>query len=173
MKVSTSSAIIAVIVLGVCLFMPTSVLIADTGHTETGHKKLAGTVINKAGMPFVNTSDGASYQLNDNIARKLGIVPVTEGEEVLIMVDENNTIIDLHRKDENSKHSFVTGKLVHVGKMKPEIKMQTDDGEKVFPLLHQETKTKPLPDGTMITVELNEAGFVIDLHRAHNLGKNK
>lgn len=173
MKMRTRSPIIAVIILGMCLFMLTRGVIADTGNHETGNKNLSGTVVKKGGLPFVNTADGASYQLNDNIAKKFGVKPVTEGDEVLITVDKNNTIIDLHRKGEKSKHSFVTGKLVHVGKMKPEIKMQTDDGEKVFPLLHQEIKTKPLPNGTMITVELNEAGFVIDLYRADNLGKNK
>ncbi|MCE3224587.1 MAG: exported protein of unknown function [Nitrospira sp.] len=173
MKVRMSPAVIAVIVLGVCLFMPTRAVIADSGHTETGHKKLAGTVVKKAGLPTVKTSDGASYQLSDKIATKFGVEPFNEGEEVMITLDENNAIIDVHRKGEKSKHRFVTGKLVHVGVMKPEIKMQTEDGEKVFPLLHQETKTKPLPNGTMITVELNEAGAVVDLHRADDPGKNK
>ena len=173
MKMRTSSAVIAVIVLGLCLVMPTGAVIADSGHTAMGHKKLEGTVVKKAGLPTVKTSDGASHQLSDKIAAKFGAEPFNEGEEVLITLDENNTIIDVHRKGEKSKHRFVTGKLVHVGAMKPEIKMQTDDGEKVFPLLHQETKTKPLPDGTMVTVELNEAGAVVDMHRADNPGKNK
>jgi hypothetical protein len=53
--------------------------------------------------------------------------------------------------------------------MKKEIKLQTAEGEKTFPLLLQETKTKALAEGAEVTVELNEAGTVIDLHE----GKHK
>jgi len=60
----------------------------------------------------------------------------------------------------------VTGKLVHVGMVNKEIKLQTADGEKVFPLTEQGQKTKGIPDGALVTVELNEAGAVIDVHRA-------
>ena len=49
--------------------------------------------------------------------------------------------------------------------MNKEIKLQTAEGDKTFPLLLQETKTKDLPEGTEVTVELNEAGTVIDLHK--------
>ena len=63
-------------------------------------------------------------------------------------------------------HSFVTGKLVYVGKMKPEIKLQTPEGDKTFPLVRQDIKTGGIEEGTLVTAELNEAGAVIDLHRA-------
>jgi DNA/RNA-binding domain of Phe-tRNA-synthetase-like protein len=81
-------------------------------------------------------------------------------------LDENNSVIDAHLAGKEGTHRFVTGKLVHVGKMKDEIKLQTAQGEQVFPLLHQETKTKALEEGANVTVELNEAGTVIYLHRA-------
>jgi hypothetical protein len=171
MKVCMSPAVIATMVLGVCLLLPTRTLLADTGHSP--HKELTGTIARKGGAPFVKTPDGASYQLSDKIAKKFKVEPFNEGEEVLITLNENNVVMDVHRRGEKRTHRFVTGKLVYTGKMKPEVKMQTDDGEQVFPLLHQETKTKPLPDGTMITVELNEAGAVVDMHRADNHGKNK
>ena len=59
----------------------------------------------------------------------------------------------------------MTGKLVHVGKMKPEIKLATSEGEKVFPIERQEIKTGGIEEGASMTVELNEAGTPIDLHR--------
>jgi len=49
--------------------------------------------------------------------------------------------------------------------MNKEIKLKTAEGDQTFPLLLQETKTKDLPEGTEVTVELNEAGTVIDLHK--------
>jgi hypothetical protein len=55
---------------------------------------------------------------------------------------------------------------------KKEIKLQTPDGEKIFPLAGQGQKTKGIPDGALVTIELNEAGTVIDLHRA-DIGHEK
>jgi len=81
-------------------------------------------------------------------------------------LDENNTVIDLHPKGQEGHHTYVTGKLIYVGKMKNEIKLKTKEGEKLYPLERLEVKTKPIPEGTQVTVELNEAGTVIDLHRA-------
>ena len=99
--------------------------------------------------------------------------PFKEGDEVTVTVDENNSVIDMHPKGRGANHRFVSGKLIYVGKMKNEIKLQTPEGEKIFPLAHLETKTKGLAAGTPVTVELNEAGTVIDLHRAEGgSGKN-
>ena len=49
--------------------------------------------------------------------------------------------------------------------MEKKIKLETIDGEKVFPLPRLEIKTKPIKEGEVITVEVNESGTVIDLHR--------
>ena len=50
---------------------------------------------------------------------------------------------------------------------KKEIKIQTAEGEKVFPLTEQGQKTKGIADGTLVTIELNEVGAVIDVHRGN------
>jgi len=63
----------------------------------------------------------------------------------------------------------VIGKLIYLGRMKKQIKLQTPDGEKVFPLAEERQETKGMEEGELVTVELNEAGTVIDMHRA-NIG---
>jgi hypothetical protein len=131
-----------------------------------GHKEVTGVVVQKAGGLAVKTPDGATYQGNPNISRRHGHEPFKEGDEVTVLLDENNMVIDMHHKGQEGAHKFVTGKLIYVGKMKPEIKLKTAEGEKVFPLGKQEVKTGAIPEGTEVTVELNEAGTVIDLHRA-------
>jgi hypothetical protein len=50
--------------------------------------------------------------------------------------------------------------------MKKAIKLETPEGEKMFPLDRLEIKTSGIEEGAMVTAELNEAGTVIDLHRA-------
>lgn len=140
---------------------------------QSAHKQQSGVVTQKAGALFIKTEEGTTYQLNENQQRRHGHAPFKEGDHVTFVLDENNTVIDAHLAGEEGSHRFVTGKLVYVGKMKEEIKLQTAQGEQVFPLLHQETKTKALEEGAQVTVELNEAGTVIDLHRADEKATGK
>jgi len=122
---------------------------------------------------MVKAPDGATYQLNQNISRRHGHEPFKADDEVTVVLDENNYVIDMHLEGLETGHQVVTGKLVHVGKMTKAIKLQTLDGEKVYPLAEQALKIKGIEEGTAVTVELNEAGTVIDLHRAQDAGKLK
>jgi len=121
-------------------------------------------VIEKAGSMAVKSESGTTFQLSENEARRQGR-EFKPGDKVDVTVNENNAIVDIHLEGEKGKHTFVTGKLVYVGKMKKEIKLQTAEGDRSFPLLLQETKTGGIAEGTEVTVELNEAGTVIDLHK--------
>ena len=88
---------------------------------------------------------------------------------MVAVLDENNYIVDMHLIGEEGSHQLITGKLVHLGKTKKEIKLQTPQGERVFPLAEIALKTKDLPNGSVVTIEVNETGVVIDLHLA-NIG---
>ena len=159
------------ILLGVALCNPTAS--SSTAEVQPGgHKAIAGIVTQGPGGLRVKTPQGNTYQLNE-MDQRHELEPFKEGDEVTVTVDENNNVIDMHPKGQEVNHRFVTGKLIYVGKMKNEIKLQTPEGEKIFSLAHLETKTKGLAEGTPVTVELNEAGTVIDLHRAEGgSGKN-
>lgn len=139
---------------------------ADSKSISKGHKEITGVVTaEKGGILTVETSTG-SYSLTETAARQHGHAVPKVGDEVTLVLDENNIVIEAHPKGEMGEHRFVTGKLEYVGKMKKEIKLHTPEGEEVFPLGRLEIKTKPIEEGDMVTVELNEAGIVIDLHRA-------
>jgi len=156
------------------LLVPTVASAAtETEDLPRGHSKFTSVVTQKGGALVVTTPAGATHQLNANMARRHGQEPFKAGDEVIVVLDENNYIVDMHLKGKEGKHQRVTGKLIHVGMTKKEIKLQTPDGEKVFPLTEQGQKTKGIPDGALVTVELNEAGAVIDVHRAGTgSGKN-
>lgn len=150
------------------LLLLTVILIPCTAQAEersSAHRTFAGVVVKQGTGLAVKTPDGATYQVNENQSHRHGHAAFKEGDEVSVVVDENNTAIDLHHKGEEGQHTFVTGKLIHVGKMEKQVKLQTTAGEKVFPLTRQEIKTKGIDQGTEVTVELNESGAVIDLHR--------
>ncbi|MCC6966790.1 MAG: hypothetical protein IT391_11000 [Nitrospira sp.] len=139
---------------------------ADEEHLAQSHTQFTSVVTKKAGALVVTTPNGATHQLNENMARRHGQKPFKAGDEVVVVLDENNYIVDMHLKGKEGAHQWVTGKLIHVGRMKKQIKLQTPDGEKVFPLAEEGQKTKGMEEGELVTVELNEAGTVIDMHRA-------
>jgi hypothetical protein len=120
----------------------------------------------KSGLLTVKLPDGSTMTLNSKNAERHGHPTPKVGDEVTLVLNENNAIIEAHPKGHEGPHNFVTGKLVYVGLMKNQIKLMTPEGEKVFPLERQEIKTGGIEEGALVTVELNEAGTVIDLHRA-------
>ena len=154
--------LVTAIISGAIMLGSADICLAE--KAQSAHKSFKGEVVEKAGALAIRSEEGATYQLSENEARRQGR-QFKAGDKVEVTVNENNAIVDVHLEGEKGKHNFVTGKLVYVGKMKKEIKLQTAEGEKSFPLLLQETKTGGLAEGTEVTVELNEAGTVIDLHK--------
>ena len=162
-----SGFVVATVICGAAVLSTADVSFADE-KGKGGHRHYKGEVVEKAGNLAIKDETGSTYALSENEAHRQGR-GFKVGDKVDFTVNENNTVIDVHLAGEKGKHKHVTGKLVHVGLMKKEIKLQTAEGEKTFPLLLQETKTKALAEGAEVTVELNEAGTVIDLHE----GKHK
>lgn len=149
------------------LAVPVAADAAKTGESGPGHTKMTGIVTDeKSGQLTVKTENGSTLRINRNAELRHGHAMPNIGDELTIWVNENNTVIDVHPKGEEGIHRFITGKLAYVGKMKDQIKLWTPDGEKVFPLERLEVKTGGIEEGALVTVELNEAGTVIDLHRA-------
>lgn len=151
------------------MVMGSVLMIAGPGQGNTlssGHTKVAGVVIaDQGGILTVNTPTGR-LNLTGNNARQHGHAAFKVGDEVIMVVDANNAVIEAHPKGEEGEHQFYTGRLVYMGKMNKSIKLLTSEGEKVFPLGRLEIKTKPIEEGAVVTVEVNEGGTVIDLRRA-------
>lgn len=117
----------------------------------------------QSGVIYVKTPVG-QY----TISAKTAPADAAVGDEVSLWVNEENMVIDHHGNREKHKkgtHRLIFGKLVYAGKTKNQIKLQTPEGENVFPLERMEIKTKPIAEGSNIVVELNEDGTVIDLRK--------
>ncbi|HKY71286.1 MAG TPA: hypothetical protein VJL88_05155 [Nitrospira sp.] len=162
---------VSMLVTVACVSLACGIAIAGSGQegAKTGehHRSISGVVVaEKSGLITVKTPDGSTMSVTPKASERHGHAAPKVGDEVTLIVNENNNVIDVHAKGAEGAHSFVTGKLVYVGKMKPEIKLQTPQGEKTFPLVRQDIKTGGIEEGALVTAELNEAGAVIDLHRA-------
>ena len=84
-----------------------------------------------------------------------------------MQVNENNAVIDVHRKGDKRamSHRFVTGNLTYTSADHKEIKLWTPEGEKTFDVQSGRSKMSAFEEGAPVTIELNEAGKVIDIHR--------
>ena len=165
MRQRVHPAVVLRVVMGMCLLGPV-VLHAASQKEGQGHRVVTGVVTEKAGSLGVKLPDGAIQILNPKASERHGHEVPKPGDEVTLVLDHNNTIIDMHPKGKEGAHRFVTGKLVYVGQMKKEIKLATPDGEKLFPIERLEIKTGGIEEGSLVTAEVNEAGTIIDLHRA-------
>jgi len=134
-------------------------------RTKPGYViQVNGTVAKiQSGVIYVKTPVG-QY----TISTKTAPADAAVGDEVSLWVNEENMVIDHHGKDKHKQgaHRLMYGKLIYAGKTKDQIKLQTPEGEKIFPLERMEVKTKPIAEGSPIVVELNEEGKVVDLRKA-------
>lgn len=134
-------------------------------HTLSGYHLTLDGVVTKiqSGLAYVKTPVG-QY----TIPMKQAPPDAAVGDEVTLWLNQENLVIDHHGKHKNKPgtHRLITGKLIYAGRTKNKIKLWTPEGEKEFPLDRMEVKTKPIAEGSMIIVELDEQGTVIDLRKA-------
>ena len=130
-------------------------------HHEAGnsHMRVEGKVVDIQPDFIVVKTPLADYRLN----KKTAPLNAALGDTVTLWVTSGHAVIDHHRQDTGRRHRFITGTLLDSAS-KQQIKLWTPEGDKVYPLDNHEAKTKQLPEGTMVTVEIDEAGAVIDVH---------
>jgi len=85
------------------------------------------------------------------------------GDKVTLWVTSGHAVIDHHRQDTGRRHRFITGTLLDAGS-RQQIKFWTPEGNRIYSLAEHGTKTTQLPEGTMVTVEIDEADIVLDVH---------
>lgn len=137
--------------------------IAPMPHTDPGSRiKLEGVVVDiKSGLVFVQTSVGR-YSLTTKTAPH----DVTVGDKLMLWISSNNVAVDHHAKGKEGVHRLITGKLTFASKDLKEITLMTPEGERTFSVQHGETTLSGMKEGTSITIELNEAGDVIEIRKA-------
>lgn len=137
--------------------------VASVPHTKPGFRiKLEGVVAEiKSGQVFVKTPV-ARYSLNAKTAPQ----DVKVGDELTLWVSDNNVAVDHHAKGKEGVHRLITGSLTYASGDMKEIKLMTPEGERTFVVQHGESKLSGMKEGTLITVELNEAGKVIEIRKA-------
>lgn len=139
----------------------------EVAHMKSGHKKVEGVVIDmKSGLYTVKTPTGATLTLTEAAAVRHGHGVPKVGDEMTLWVNEGNMVIDAHMNGQSgTPHRFISGTLTSIDNSKSQLTLSTSGGEKNFKLKPESRMFRDIAAGAPVTIELNETGEVIDLHK--------
>jgi hypothetical protein len=134
---------------------------------KSGHQKVEGVVIEmKSGLYTVKTTTGATLTLTKAAAVRHGHNAPKIGDEMTLWVNEGNMVMDARPKGQPGKAPrFITGTLTSIDNGKSQLTLSTSGGEKFFPLRPESRMFRDIAVGAEVTIEVNDTGEVIDIHK--------
>jgi hypothetical protein len=139
----------------------------EVAHVNAGHKKVEGVVSQvKSGLYTVNTSTGATLTLTESAAVRYGRALPKVGDSMTLWVNEGNMVMDARPRGQPGKAPhFISGTLSSIDNGRSRMTLSISGGERNFKLKPESRMFRAIAVGSQVTVEVNEAGEVIDLHK--------
>lgn len=102
-------------------------------------------------------------------AERMGLYDAKAGDEVILVVDEGNLLIDLHKKGlEPAGHRLIAGKLTYADPFWELIEITNAEGKQTFAMDEATgSKLSMLSEGKLVRAELNEDNLVVDIYPTH------
>ena len=129
------------------------------------HMQASGTVTQVTATAITLKTPHAQIVLNVNATALSGFTHVKMGDELTVWLSEDNVVVDVHKKGDQQRHRLITGKLAYSDKAKTQMKLWTPEGIKTFPIKQGEARLANIQEGTAVTVEIDEMGRLMDIHR--------
>ena len=139
----------------------------EVAHMKAGHKKVEGVVSEvKSGLYTVKTSTGATLTLAESAAIRYGRDLPKVGDAMTLWVNEGNMVMDARPKGQPGKAPrFISGTLASIDNGHSQMTLLTSGGEKSFKLKPESRMFRDIAVGAHVTIEVNDTGEVIDLHK--------
>jgi hypothetical protein len=139
----------------------------EVDRMKAGHKKVEGVVTEvKSGLYTVKTSTGATLTLTEAAAFRQGKPVPKVGDELTLWVNEGNMVMAAYPKGQPGKAPrFITGKLASIDNGKSQMTLSTSEGERGYSLRPESRMFRDIAVGSEVTIEVNEMGEVIDIHK--------
>ena len=135
------------------------------------HKHLATTVEKvESGLVWFKPVAGLEHRaVSLHKAERMGLYEPKAGDEVMLVIDESNDLIDLHKKgQEPSGHRLIVGKLTYADPFWEFIEITDADGKQTFAMDEATgSKLSMRKQGEAVRAEVNEDNVVVDLYPAH------
>ena len=134
---------------------------------KSGHKKVEGVVSEvRSGLVTVKTSTGATLTLAESVAVRYGRDLPKIGDEMTLWVNEGNMVMDARPKGQPGKAPhFISGTLASIDYGHSQMTLSTSGSERNYKLKPESRMFREIAPGTHVTIEVNEAGEVIDVHK--------
>ena len=102
-------------------------------------------------------------------AERMGLHDAKVGEEIMLIVDESDVLVDVHRMQVPPQgHRLLTGKLDYADPFWGVLKIETPEGIETFAVDSLAgSKLSALKERGQVRLELDEDNMVIDIHRMH------
>lgn len=145
----------------------------EVAHMKVGHQKVEGVVHEvRSGLYIVKTSTGATLTLTVAEAVREGQQAPKVGDEMTLWVNEGNMVMEAHMKGHPGKAPrFITGILAAINNDASRMTLATSKNEKTYHLKPESRMFRDLAVGTEVTIEVNDRGEVIDIHRDRTSSK--
>jgi hypothetical protein len=139
----------------------------EVAHMKAGHQKVEGVVTEvKSGLYTVKTPTGATRTLTEAAAFRQGRDVPKVGDEMTLWVNEGNMVMDARLKGQPGKAPrFISGTLSSIDNGKSQMTLSTSGGERGFSLRPESRMFRDIAVGTQVTIEVNDTGEVIDIHK--------
>lgn len=135
------------------------------------HKHLMTTVQKvQSGLVFFKPTAGLQDRaVSVHKAERMGLNEAKAGDEVILVIDESNMLIDLHRKGtQPAGHRLIAGKLTYADPFWEFIEITDADGKQTFAMDEGTgSKLSMRKQGELVRVELNEDNEVVDIFPTH------
>ena len=119
----------------------------------------------RSGLYTVRTPTGTTYTLAESVAVRYGREVPNVGDEMILWINKDNNIMDAKKKGASKMAPhFISGNLVSINHGKAQVRFSISGEEKSFELRPESQKYTDMAVGTPVTIAVNEAGEVVDLH---------
>ena len=140
----------------------------EAGQAEPHmHKHLTTTVEKvQSGLVFFKPTGGLQDRVvSVHKAERMGLNEAKAGDEVILVIDESNMLIDLHRKGtQPAGHRLIAGKLTYADPFWEVIEITNTEGNQTFAMDEATgSKLSMLKKGNLVRAELNEDNMVVDI----------
>ncbi len=132
------------------------------------HQQLTTTIEKiQSGLMYFKPTDRLGHrEVSIHKAERMGLSQAKVGDEVILLIDDNNLLIDVHRKDiPPAGHHSIAGTLTYADRLWEVIEITTAGGKQTFAVDDSAgSRLAILKEGQLVQAELNEDNMVVDIH---------
>jgi hypothetical protein len=165
--------LVSIIVVAGFMWCGSQTFAGEADHAKSSMHQYRTVTVEKvqSGLLFLGQPSGVGQRtVSVHKAERMGLLQAKKGDEVILVIDENDMLIDLHMKGvPPAGHRLITGKLTYADPMWEVVEISNAEGKHTL-AVDGDASNKVfhfMNDHDLMVAELNEDNMVIDIHHLH------